>query len=178
MKAWLLVFLLIAGLAGCGLVDRRPKPSIYPPESFRESDLIGVWGRDDIDKPHSIGFSEKVIINSDHTFTQTVDISYDSYHFAVSGRWELEKAENGCLYIHLYGMRYYGQNDKFAENGNRGITNEPLLYWDKCGERAVMMPDETILIISFHPSYPTGLVLWYMAIDRETPPDLLQRMLP
>jgi hypothetical protein len=158
------VCLMLLILAGC--ISPAEGVSVFPPDTFSESDLIGTWK--DFNEIYS---EEHLILRSDHTFEHIFAFDSDR-QFESDGTWEVVKETNGCTYLHLEGMRYFYQSVERAENGNRSTTGvtegTPLRYWDECSNQLIEMPDKVIMTISSFPDFPRGLVLQHMTTERNT----------
>ena len=139
--------------------------SIYPPNGFQESDLFGAWIETD-----DLYSSEELNLRADHTFSQYFELNDVEYIYQGSGTWEITKEKSGCVYIHLYGMKFFYQVFEIAENGNKfpgESYNSPQIYWDPCEEKGIEMVDKTVLVVSSHPVSSNGIILRHMSTQRE-----------
>lgn len=154
------------GLLSCLEKQNLIKPSVFPPNEFNESDLFGTWQEDG-----AVDSSETLILSPNYKFHQIFDFSKINYHAESDGSWEVIKRDNGCLYLYLYGMKYYYQDLVLTNNGNywqSGVkAGKPEKYWDECSDSIVEMPNMVILFISQHPEYPKNIILRHMATQRD-----------
>lgn len=150
-------------LSGC--ITPAEGVSRFPPDSFQENDLIGTW--EDFSEIHT---DERLTLEPDHTFEQVFTFE-SGQQFKSNGTWELKEEANGCMYLHLKGMRYFYQSIERAESGNRyttGVTQgDPLRYWDECGSAQIEMPDMVIMTVSSHPDGLRGIELEHMNTQRD-----------
>jgi len=159
-----IICVMIAGVFSLSCSDKNHsvQPSVFPPVEFVESNLLGTWQTDG-----EIYSNEVIILSSNYKFHQTFDQSDNNFHAETEGSWELHTAENGCVYVYLYGMKYFYQDKVIANSGNRWQDGDLVKYWDECSEDSIEMPNMVILSIGQHPSYPKNMVLRHMATQRD-----------
>ncbi len=162
-KIWVALGSLLLS-AACGAGNRAESESgisLRPPDTFEEADLVGTW-----EEVMSIYSSETLTIYPDYTFQQIYD-GGAGYRFEGIGKWRLEQAANGCLYAHFEGMRYYYSSLGLAENGNKfPESNDPMLFWDPCGQQTLEMPDEVIMIVATNSTFPRKIMLQHLSSER------------
>jgi hypothetical protein len=79
------------------------------PETFKESDMVGIWGYFGIGP----GGVMTITIQADGTYRQIYDYPYTGYHYEGDWRhWELERRENGTALIHFQDMPICGETCK------------------------------------------------------------------
>ena len=125
--------------------------------------MVGTWERSRI-PGHAI---ETLSIKADHAFEQIYDVTASDYHYESTGRWWMEHRASGCVYIHFEGMRYYYGTVEQAEAGNRDTRGTPIPYWDPCENRSIRMPNSVIMILGSQPSFPRGIKLVNLILDRD-----------
>lgn len=120
---------------------------ILPPETFKESDLIGTW---------YAGHSKRndtLILREDGKYKQILNVQIPEYHYESEWRdWWVEDRGSGTPYLHLEGMHlcvYHIGRDCKVEGGGPGA------WYDFCEKRSVLMPGEGILPVL---GTPKGLV--------------------
>jgi len=143
-----------------------------PPQTFRESDLIGTW-RSDWSEGPSV---EIIIFRADNTFTQTYTIRSGDQKYETQGTWRIENGSGDCTYIHADKMQYYELGIRFAQSGNRDINGEIESFWDICQKRFVEMPDSVLLGIGSDDSHEPPIFLYHMPIDQESTSKIFWRI--
>ena len=158
-------------LCGRGTPERVEEMWRCPPlpETFQESDLVGVWQAEYVP-----GFdTDTLILGEDGTYTQVFvcdKCEPEGYSVESSGEWWLEHRTSGGFYLHLEGMHRCDVTDEICrqEGGGGGDGG----YWDFCESRVVEMPNEVVLMVTGVPERgtrvpaPRGIWLWHMAFER------------
>jgi hypothetical protein len=166
-RSFLLIICMLLCLLGCTGKGEKIEPSIYAPVDFKEEDLVGTW----IANGASYGI-EDLSLSANYTFKQEFRSSNPIFQAESSGTWEAKKSEKGCLYLYLYGMKYFYQDLERISNGNRrqsGVEKgSPLHYWDECSQNDITMPDMVILSVMQFPDTPKNIILQHMATSRES----------
>jgi len=144
------------GVGGC----------IPPPETFQESDLIGVWG-----PAYGTSGNTILILKANGTYKQIYnnpDIGY--YYESDWQRWWVEDRESGTPNVHLVGMRLCDYSIKECQREGGGAAGPWL---DFCEGRVVEMQGEVILLVVGAPSNlknapPRGIFLDYPLGDPDS----------
>jgi hypothetical protein len=160
--------LLVAVLfSGCKVYQDELYQS---PPDVQDSDLVGTWVAN-YESP-AIG-TDKLIIRADGTFRQEFD-NPEGYHFETPwNSWHLEKLQNGSVYVHLEGARYYDDGVRWAEKEGIGCgppdcpIEVPHAYLDPVTRAFVYMIGELALSVRGWDSAPGGLVLKHLWADAE-----------
>lgn len=165
------VLLVVSACALCGRVTERGEDAWRCPplpETFQESDLIGVWQTEYVPGLDT----DTLVLKEDGTYAQWFvceKCEPEGYSVESSGRWWLEYRASGGLYLHLEGMHRCDVADEICrrESGGGGDGS----YWDFCEGRTLEMPDEVILVVTGVPERGTripasrGIWLWHMAFE-------------
>jgi hypothetical protein len=154
---WIVAFLAL--LVSCSNRESSSAASglsMYPPPSFEESDLTGVWAQ----RPEGIYDQEVVTINANHTFAQTYDTE-NGFRVETEGTWWLERSDSGCTYIHLEGMWYYHSTSLPGEESDASARFSTRVA-DPCQDRTIQMDNEVILLIAEYDNFPEDLRLQYL----------------
>jgi hypothetical protein len=144
---------LTEALSGSSIGKCQP-----PPESFEESDLIGIW----VSK-YADGDTDTLILKEDHTYQQVHDDPQTGAHSESDWqKWWVEYREDGIPYLHLIGMTPYG----FSEESDS-------LWHDFCSGEAVTVQGEVVLLVLGVPgnraeSSPRGVELWHLKPNPDT----------
>jgi len=137
--------------------------STLPPETFQESDLVGMW----VAKEGTA--TDTLIVKTDHVYKQIYSDPVVEYHFESDWqRWWVEHRESGIPYLHLQGMRKCDRGDELCRRDGGGGGSD--LWFDFCEERLVQMRDEVILLVLGVPpnsfvSPPRGILLHQLTRD-------------
>lgn len=124
----------------------REAPYSPPPETLRESDLVGTW------RTYYWGDSvDTLILRDDGTFKQLFyDPAEDRYYYETPwNRWWLEQLPDGAVRLHLEGARYYTGGIEAAERDGLESFGEPdpspMSFFDPFAEELVVMVGELVL---------------------------------
>lgn len=110
-----------------------------PPETFKESDLIGTWYAG-----HSMR-NDTLILREDGKYKQIINVQNPEYNYEYESDWRdwwVEDRGSGTPYLHLDRMHlcvYHIGRDCEVEGGGPGG------WHDFCEKRSVVMPGEGIL---------------------------------
>jgi hypothetical protein len=160
----ILIFLLT--VSACELAPPKGPAWRCPalPASFKNSDLIGVW------QGRRGGAKEQLTIEENGTYQQIYRSHVpEAPELGARGKWWLEQAPSGGLYLHLEGMRKCDSVEMLCREGDGGGAVN--LWADFCANRAVQMPGEVVLIVTGLPPKTTaarGIVLWQMPADPDS----------
>ncbi len=173
-KTLIMLFITLLSLA-CGLATPELKQTTLGlkqgwmercgplPETFQESDLVGVW-----QVTHEAAVSTDVIVLRENgTYKQTYQKSKGFRYDSPWNHWWIEHRPSGGIYIHLEGMRYCHITDEVCAMPEGGGGER--LFWDFCEDRVLEMEGEVVLAIAeaseAHPLYglaPHGIILLHM----------------
>lgn len=164
------VFFLACTLPICLFQGEEEKWHCPPlPESFQESDLIGIWQAQYF--PRRV--TDTLILREDGTYRQIYENTLSNYYYSGPWKkWYTEYRPSGGLYLHLEGMRYcvgISETCRRSEGGGGHYS-----YYDPCERRAIWdMYDEVILAVtgplpSPGPPPPRGIMLRHMMTDPDS----------
>jgi len=161
-----LVFCCICTLATFMPETKEAKWYCPPlPETFRESDLIGVWQAQYF--PRRV--TDTLILREDGTYRQIYEDTMINYYYSGPwNRWYIEYRPSGGIYLHMQGMRYCVGFDETCRRPEGGGGDHP--YYDPCERRSIRdMGSEVLLAVTgplpgipWTESPPRGILLWHM----------------
>jgi hypothetical protein len=143
----ILIFLVLLN-SGCAAFYKNP------PESFQSSDLEGIWRTH-----YGSQVTDQLIIKSDGTYKQIYEDSKINYFFETPwNKWWVENSQDGRMYLHLEGARYYLEGIERAERDgmdmpcpsdfmNCGWDKQPFLFYNPYTHESLEMVGELILTI-------------------------------
>lgn len=177
---WVAVFLcfpLLLTTACFPILDfGRPKDSVspeddvrYPPLDLDEESLVGEWQQ----RWKEGHFKERLVLIADRTYEYTYEVPKTKYRYDARGKWWIEEMDNGCLYLHLEGARYYHGTREIAESGNRRGDGTPEMFIDRCDLKTVTMPGFLLLLIGKDPAEKERAAFYHMLLDLDSTDKLL-----
>lgn len=99
-----------------------------PPDTFRESDLVGTW-KVEYDGFYDDGGIDTLILEADGTFKQIYENGSGDYIFETPwNKWWLERFPDGRVRVHLKGARYYLSGIREAEPGRIDSFFDPFAF--------------------------------------------------
>jgi hypothetical protein len=135
------------------------------PETFQESNLIGIW-----QVARKIGVSsERIILREDGTYKQVYEKPNGSRYESPWNAWWIEHRPSGGIYVHLEGMRYCNSTDEECARPEGG--GGEWLFYDFCEDRVLRMREEVILAVardephSLLGTASRGIILMHMKPD-------------
>lgn len=174
---------LVCGLATSpvkrGLSLASEAPFFNPPDSFRESLLVGTWYTSYMEWGE-----ETLIIRPDGTFRQIYHNHANNGDFSFEtpwNRWWVERLPDGRMYLHLMGAKYFLQGPSFADKLSNGYlipcpqeraracdddkVQIPFYAYDWIGGEYIPMAGELILNIRVDSSGRIILVHMWSSSD-------------
>lgn len=132
LKALAPMLLLLPFLAACSFAPLWELPYANPPESFRDSDIVGTW-----EVSYFNGGTDSLTIRPDHTFRQTYRRDFSAWYVYQTSwsNWWTERFSDGRVRLYLQGARYYRLGIQMAEHDG---------YADPLPEHIPGMPDSAI----------------------------------
>lgn len=130
-------------------------PYSNPPESFRETDLIGIW------EAHYAGWGvDRLILRADGRFKQI--FSTKDYIFETPwNEWWIQRFPDGKIWVHLQGARYYPEGIRIAElEGMHSdcpqelsrcpVRPKPRPFFDPIDRQPLKMTNELVLNVQLN----------------------------
>jgi len=150
-----------------GCIGGENSSSKNPPQNFQESYLVGTWQAN-----YGVNRLDTLIIRSNGSYQQIYH-EPDGYTYESSWNdWYIEYKDNGKIYLHLKGMKYYPMGRELGESGGVYPLSYPsagkvIHFYNRDEDSAVKMLDEVILRIHGVEGEwaPRNIILVHMVTD-------------
>lgn len=94
-----------------------------PPVDFQELDLVGIW------EAHYDGPGtgvDSLVIRPDGTFQHEYNSFETLYFKSPWNKWWIERFEDGRIYVHLRGARFYNQGVRIGSDEGHKTFHDPV----------------------------------------------------
>jgi len=152
MRRKVFVFVLFflfatSNLTSCASYYRNPSQDLL------ETELEGTW-----EAHYGMNRIDRITIRKDGTFTQTYEDEQTNYQFKTNwNSWWLEYLDDGSVYIHLKGGRFYpagiriaeleGMDDPCPNQIPPDCNQFSRSFWNPYSGKPLRMPGELVLIV-------------------------------
>jgi hypothetical protein len=129
-----------------------------PPTDLQEADLVGIW------EAHYDGPGtgvDRLVIRADGTFRQEYNSLEALYFESPWNKWWVERFEDGRIYVHLRGARFYNQGVRIGEDEGHKT------FYDPVSDVYVEVGRELVLSVRAASDSPGGLVLKHLRFGGE-----------
>jgi hypothetical protein len=114
------------------------------PSNFSKSDLFGNWVT-----RYSPNDKDELMISDDGTYRQRYDDPDSKRHYESGAlSWTLEYRKNGYIWLHLKGMRWFGDIPSLSDRPGGGVDPNSFKLIDYCENQEMTMENEVILIVT------------------------------